>query len=250
MTKNIKERAKKGLVSYGMYINLLDPASIEMAAYAGYDYVRIDCEHMLYDNLTLTNLIRTANLLDIPVQVRVPGLDDVSRLLDFGVSAIVVPHVCSKEVAMKAVNAVKYAPLGRRGMFGNARYLDYGDIKINDHLQKVNDEVSLIVQIEDKGGLENIDEIMSLEGIDMVATGKGDLSQALGFPGQTSHPKVLEAESLVIKKALDYGKAPILLAKTPERVAELKEMGVFCFGICRDTVLLYNSIKGHIVKFK
>lgn len=250
MIKNIKETSKQGLDSYGMYINLLDPTSVEMAAYAGFDFIRIDCEHMLYDNLTLTNMIRTANLLNIPVHVRVPSLEKVTQLLDFGVTGIMVPHVSSKEAALKAVNAVKYAPLGQRGMFGNSRYLNYGDINLSNYIQKSNDEVCLIVQIEDQDGLKNIDDIMSVQGIDMVATGRGDLSQALGFTGQVSHPKVLNTENFVIKKALEYGKTPVLLAKTPERVSELKEMGVNCFMICRDTVLLYNSIKEHLTKFK
>lgn len=245
---NIKERAK-GLTSFGLYINILDPAIVEMAVLAGFDFIRIDCEHMIFDNSTLVHMIRTANLLDMPVQLRVSSLNDVSSLLDFGVSGIMVPHVDSRERAIEAVNAVKYGTLGRRGMFGNARYLKYGDMKLSNCIEAVNDEICLIVQIEDKEGLENIDDILSVDGVDMVATGKNDLSQSLGIPGQPGHPDVISAENFVIQKALEHNKIPTLLANTPERMKELKDKGVLCFVTGRDTVLLYNSLKNNISQY-
>lgn len=250
MRKNVKERAKKGLLSFGVNLALSDPVVVEMAARAGYDFVRIDCEHMLFETSVLMNMIRAARLLDMPVQVRVADLGQATALLDLGVSGLMVPHADSAETVRKAVDAVKYAPLGHRGMTGASRALNYGQYTMDEYSAWANDDVSLIVQIEDKAGLEHIDEILSVPGVDMVATGKNDLSQALGLPGQNAHPDVLAAEDLVIRKAIEHGKIPTLLVKNKRRLAELREKGVCCFTIARDESLLYDGMKGQLDRLK
>ena len=243
MRKNIKERAAAGLCSYGLNVGLSDPVIVEMAARAGYDFIRIDCEHMLFDNGTLMDMIRAARLLDLPVQLRVPDLSNASALLDLGASGLMVPHTASRQIAEQAVQATKYAPYGQRGMSGASRALNFGQYKMSDYSTWANDDVTLIVQIEDKSGLENIDDILSVPGVDMVATGTNDLSQALGIPGQNSHPDVLAAEDLVIRKALEYGKYPTLMVKSKKRIQELKEKGVRCFSLGRDETLLFSAMK-------
>lgn len=248
MRKNIKERARKGIPSFGLNLGICDPVVVEMAARAGYDFVRIDCEHMLFDNGTVIEMIRTARLLDLPLQLRVPDLANASSLLDLGASGLMVPHTSSRERALEAVKATKYAPYGERGMSGAARVLNYGELKLNDYAQWANDDVALIVQIEDKAGLDNIDDILSVEGVDMVATGKNDLSQALGVPGQNAHPDVIAAEDMVIRKAVAHGKIPTLLVKNRKRIDELKAKGVCCFTIARDETLLFDAMKGKLAE--
>lgn len=239
---NIKERAKQGLDSYGLNIALHDPSVVEMAARAGYDFVRIDCEHMLFSRDTLMEIIRTARLLGMPVQARVTDLGQASAFLDFGVSALMFPHVSSAEKARTIVKAMKYAPLGERGMTTSARVLNFGEVKLSDYAAVANERVSIIIQIEDLNGIRNIDEILSVEGIDMVATGRNDLAQALGFPGQNTHPEVLATEEKIIRKAIDYGKMPTLLVKNKARIEKLRELGVHCFTVARDDLLLYKSL--------
>ena len=84
----------------------------------------------------------------------------------------------------------------------------------------------------------------------MVGSGRGDLAQSLGLVGQPSHPKVMEAEEYIVKKALEHGKLPNVLVNTPERVVELKKLGVLCFTIARDTALIYAAMKKHVASFK
>lgn len=223
---------------------------IEMAHCAGYDFVRIDCEHILYDNATLVNMLRTARLLGMPCQVRVDGLDRVTALLSLEASAIMVPHVESREAAVEAVNLVKYAPIGERGMDAGARLIRYGGMKRSEYIQRANQVTDLIVQIESKKAIKHIDEILSLEGIDMVATGKADLSQSLGVPGQKDHPDVLKAEEFIVKKALEHGKYPTLVADSRERVEELMAMGVRCFLIGKDEPLAYKAIANKLQQIK
>ena len=247
---NIRKRAVEGLDSYGLNIALHDPSIIEMAARAGYDFVRVDCEHMLFGFDGLMEMIRTARLLGMPIQVRVTTLAQASALLDFGVTALMLPHVSSAEKAEEIVRAIKYAPLGERGMTSSSRALNFGEQKLSEYSRTANDEVSVIVQIEDKGGLENIDEILSVPGVDMVATGRNDLAQALGVPGQNTQPDVLAAEDMVIAKAVEHGKIPTLLVKNRARIEQLREKGVHCFSIARDDLLLYKSLGSTLAEMK
>lgn len=249
MGKNIKKRAADGQVSLGLYVATTDPAIVEMAAYAGFDFIRIDCEHMLFDKSVVADMIRTANNIDLPVFVRVSSLDDITGLLDFGASGLIVPGVSSKEDALRAVGLTKYAPLGERGMSTCGRCLKYGHIAQKDYLSEANEQVSLIVQLETKEALANIDDILSVAGIDMVATGKSDLAQSLGVIGQPNHPQVVEAENIVVTKALEYGKIPTLMGDTPEKVAELIKRGVLCVTVGYDTKLILKALKDYMGKF-
>lgn len=250
MKENLKKKILEGKSCFGMYVSLTDPSIIEMAALAGYDFVRIDWEHSMMNQETIFNMIRVANLVSLPVFVRVSSLDGATRLLDAGVTGIMVPHVSSREKAIEAVNEIKYAPLGGRGMYGSAPALEFGNIKLGEFCKYANDEVFIVAQIEDKEGVENIDEILSVEGIDMVATGKNDLSQSYGHPGEPTHPEVLAAEARVIQKGLEYGKIPTLLCNSKARVEELEKMGAHCFMTGRDVVFLFNGMKKAMETYK
>lgn len=235
---------------YGLTLSLCDPATVEMAARAGYGFVRIDWEHMMFDSGTVNHMVRIARLLGIPIHVRVSSLINVTALLDLGVDAIMVPKVSNRRVAEEAVQVVKYAQLGERGMNSAARALDFGKTRFADYRKQANEIVKLIVQIEDAEGLENADEIMCLPGVDMVATGKMDISQALGVPGDTANSKVIQAEESVIRKAVHYGKMPIIKATSQQRVKELMAMGVNWFHIGRDESLLNGAIRQLIESLK
>lgn len=112
--KNICQRAREGVDSYGLNISLYDPVIIEIAARAGYDFVRLDCEHMLFGLNQVAEMVRTAKLLGIPIQARVTNLSHASALLDCGVSAVMLPHVSNAQKALDAVQALKFAPLGEQ----------------------------------------------------------------------------------------------------------------------------------------
>ncbi len=227
-----------------------DCAVIELAAYCGFDFVRIDLEHSLVDNFALANLIRTASLLELPVQVRIAYLGEVTRILDCGVNGIVVPDVTDSDTAKQAVELCKFAPIGKRGMYPKGRGLRFGLDDFGAYYEQANQKTDLIVQIEDKKAIDNIDEILSVDGIDMVASGKADLSQSLGVPTQCSHKRVLEAEDYIVKKALAYKKKPVIMASTRERVDQLAEMGVENIIIGPDTSLLCQSFKDVLQNLK
>ncbi len=250
MTEALREKIKNGEEYYGLYISIGNPASIELAALAGYDFVRLDLEHDLLSLAEVRELIRTATSVQLPVFVRVPSLDNVCALLDTGASGIIAPMINNREAAIKAINEVKYAPLGLRGMAGSQRCTKYGNIKLTDYRVSANEDILLCVQIETKEGVENIDDILSLEGIDMVSSGKNDLSQSYGLPGQNNHPVVLEAENKVLAGAIAHGKQPVLLVSSEKRKNELAAKGVRGFMLGRDTQLLRDAMKANLAAYR
>lgn len=243
MKKNLKIEAKENRNTFGLYITIPDPTVIEMAAEAGFDFVRIDLEHFLVDPETVLRMISTANLLSLSVHVRVGSISEITRVLEAGADGVIVPHISTKEAALEAVNAVKFYPLGERGMYNGYRCLRYGGIPLSEYMEKANDSVLLTVQIEDKAGLSHIDEILSIPGIDMVSSGKSDLSQSLGLLGQSNHPAVLEAEELIAERAAVHQVYPSLLVGNESRMKRLIEKGVHSFTIGRDRNLLMQGMK-------
>lgn len=248
--KRIRSRAGNGLMSYGLSMLLPCPSVVEMAALYGYDFIRIDCEHALLSYPEIRELMAAARLLGIPCQIRTSDLTNITALLGQEPAGIMIPHVESREEALIAVNCCKFAPCGRRGMDGSVRHMRCGGMKREEYMEYANRTMDVIVQIESREGLFHIDEILSVEGIDMVATGRADLSQELGVPGKKNHPDVIEAENRIIRKALEYGKIPTIAADSEARIAELAAMGVRCFLIGKDETLLSGAIKENLEKIR
>lgn len=241
--KNIREESANGRNNYGIYITLSDPTVVEMAAAAGYDFARIDCEHYLFNSETLLSMISLANLVSLPVFVRVSSLNEITKVLEAGADGVIVPHVSTRDDAINAVKMTKFFPLGERGMYNGYRCTRYGQIDAQGYVKGANENVLLTIQIEDKEGVSNIDEILSVPGIDMVSSGKADLSQSLGYLGQSNHPEVLKAEEQIVKKALEYKVQPSLLVGNEDRCRYLQELGVHSFTIARDRNLLISNMK-------
>lgn len=235
----------------GLYVTLCDPSVAEMAKRAEFDFIRIDYEHTLFDYTDMAELVRTATLLDMPVQVRVSNLYDITKLLDFGVTGIVVPDVNTVEQARQAVKATKFYPIGVRGMFPIGRCVKMaGCSSFSEYLKIANDLVTLTVQVEDIGAAACIDEIASMEGVDMLASGKADISQSAGVPGQTDHPRVKEMEELIIKKALEHGKQPVVLVGDGNRIKKLVAMGEKIFMVGIDNEIIFRAFKDVVFNLK
>ena len=125
--------------------------------------------------------------------VRTPGFDPafILRLLDMGVQGIQVPHVSDAATARPAVQAVRYPPLGDRGMAAGSRAAEFGNIPLVEHMAQSNREVLLACVTEDMAAVERIDEIAAVEGVDRPAVGPSDLSRSLGVSGQSDHPRLV-----------------------------------------------------------
>ncbi len=240
---NAKLKENPGKPILGLYIMAKDPTLIEFAKMAGYDFIRIDYEHILFSAAELREIIRTANLVGLMVQIRIPNMGEITKLLDMGVDSIVVTDVDTVEKAKEAIDAVKYWPLGHRGMYPVGRCV-WGK-KWSEYLENGNKEVSLGIQIENVAAKPILDEIISLEGIDMISSGKQDISESAGIPGKTSDPIVLDMEEAIVKTALKYGKEPVCMATSKKRVDELMALGQKIFTVDMDYELIRKAYKDY-----
>lgn len=223
--KNIKKMIQNGEMAVGMCCQLLDPAVAEIAGLAGFDFIRIEGEHMNFDWNTVRNFVVAADGVGIPVIARVNRLDDITGLNDLGIAGYQIPHVRSAEQARDIVSRVKYAPTGVRGYARYVRGQKYGMTSFEDYKKFAEEEMLLIVQIEDQMGIDHMEEIISTEGIDVICSGKGDLSQALGMIGDLNHDAIREVENRIIMYAEKYGKKTMILGRDEKDWLDLVSHG-------------------------
>lgn len=203
MIKNrVKEKIKKGEVTYGAWIGIGHPDVAEILSTLGLDWLVFDTEHapLYFETVQkMMQAIREPNLTPI---TRVAWNDPVliKLALDIGSLGIIVPWVNNKEEAIKAVKAKLYPPKGIRGV-GPRRAARYG-ADFQEYIEVADEEILLLVQIETQEAVKNIDDILSVEGVDAFFIGPLDLSASLGYIGNWRNPKVLET----IDKILDAGK--------------------------------------------
>lgn len=183
-----------------------NPAIVEMAGLGGFDLICIDGEHSSLDRQTLENLVRAAELVNITPIVRtaINHSDEILPFLDTAVQGLLVPHVNTVERAKMAVDAVKYAPLGTRGLSGG-RVRRYDGVNPAEQIENFNRETLVMIQIEEKEAVDNLPQLLEVEGIDMFVIGPGDLSHSLGYTGQAQHPEVLRVVDECIETILAGG---------------------------------------------
>lgn len=244
---DVRQRALNRQPNYGLVMGMTDPFVLDMAYHAGFHFVRIDCEHAFYDNATLRVLFDMARNIGIAAQIRVPNLDYIDALLTLEPAGICIPDVDSVEKAREAIEKIKFPPIGKRGR-SVTRRIRLGEYTRNEFAEQGNSRLNLIIQIESREAIDHIDEILSLDGIDMVASGRSDLAESLGCPGDRDNPIVMEAEDYIIAKALEHHKLLTLSVSKKERLQELYEKGVYCFSIGRDEEIMNKALKNQVGK--
>ena len=190
--KNFKKQLANHEITFGSWITLSEPATAEILAKSGYDWLVVDMEHSALTYSQAQEIIRVITLCDTTVLVRVMdhNPDSIKKFMDMGAHGIIVPRINQASEAQKAVNAVRYPPVGTRGvgLFRAQRYsLDL------DRYKKYNDENSVvIIQIEHIDAINNIDSILKVDGVDGYIIGPYDLSASMGYPGDFDHRDVKE----------------------------------------------------------
>lgn len=246
-----RDLLKKDGPVLGLFLHFANPVIVEFAKEAGFDFVRIDNEHQMFEHREIENIARVAALLDMPCHVRVSDLSCVAKLLDCGVTGIIVPDVNTPELAVKAVDAIKMYPLGNRGQFPSGRCVKYaGCSSFGEYVEKANDIVELTIQIESISALPLLDEIISTPGVDMVAVGRTDLAQSIGKPGRTKDPEIAAFEDQVISRTLALGKLPAIGVRSPEKLRELSARGIRVFACGPDEAILLDAMKKFVKDHK
>lgn len=249
MVKNrLKERLVKGDVVVGPFLKISDPAVVEIAAYAGFDFVIIDQEHGPISTESAQHMVRAAELSGITPIIRVQTNDEstILKALDIGVKGIEVPHISNKEQALLVRNSVRFAPEGKRGVCCYVRSVHYShmakDAQLkNSYFKRMNEEMLVIGHIEGVEGIHNIDDILQEDAIDVVFIGPYDLSQSLGKTGQVDHPQVQEKMQEVIRKAKEENKIVGTFVDNKKNVKKWMDIGVRFLAYSVDVGMLYQQ---------
>lgn len=207
----VKRTLQAGGTSLGTMVFEFPSTGIaRVAAEAGAEFVIYDMEHTGWSIETIRGLIATSRAADTVPMVRVPATEYnlISRPLDVGAMGIMVPMVESAEQAKKIVASAKYPPKGKRGSAFGVAHDDYTGGDIIAKMASANDEILLIAQIETGTGIENVDAIAAVDGIDCLWIGHFDLTNFLGIPGQFTHPVYLDAVQRVLDACQKHGKTP------------------------------------------
>ena len=227
-----------------------DPAFVEAAGHAGYDFALLDMEHGPGSFQNLQNLIRAANVAGVCPVVRVPRGTDIwiDRALDVGAGAVLIPQIDTAEQARAVVSAAKFSPVGSRGTCRFVRSAAYGAIPGNEYFSKAQETV-VIIQAEGRKAVENLDEILDVPGIDVIFVGPYDLSSSLGHVGEIDHPEVTACIKEIIAKANSKGVKLGCFADTVEGGKKWRDLGVKFIGYSCDTYLFYQKAKMDVESF-
>ena len=197
--KILKNKLNNNELTIGSWITIGHPSIPEILSNSSFDWLTIDMEHNSIDNSMMQNLISVIQSKDIAALVRVSKNEEVAikHALDAGADGIIVPMVKNKDDARKAIEYAKYPPLGKRGV-GLSRAQNYG-FSFDDYKEWQANNLVVIAQIEHIDGVNNLKEIIEVEGIDAIIIGPYDLSGSLGYPGDFSKPELQMALNNVIK---------------------------------------------------
>jgi 4-hydroxy-2-oxoheptanedioate aldolase len=226
MKKNLmKEKLSRGGVAVGILFQEPAIQAAEIVGLLGFDWLLIDCEHSPMNVESAARLVMAAEIRGITPLVRVPqNLPEIIlRYMDVGAMGVMIPGAASADDVQKAVRAVKYPPEGERGLAG-IRAADYGvTAPLGEYVKVANQETMVLGLIESREGVENVEEILAVQGLDGVAIGTNDLSKSLGVPGQGNHPLVVEAVNRILAAGKKMGKpvgAGVRGGETPKQYIE------------------------------
>jgi 2-keto-3-deoxy-L-rhamnonate aldolase RhmA len=205
--RRIRSKIDRGERAFGVAVQLASPDVVEMVGYTGYDYVWIDAEHGTMGINEIGNLVRAADAAGIDAIVRVPDLTAsfIQRVLDTGATGIMAPHIRTVQDANDLVRACKFAPEGLRGACPTTRAVGHLSQDWPTDYRSANDDVLVFGLIEDPEGVENVEEIASLGGLNGIVFGPFDLAMASGLEGNIGHPDVLKMRERVVEAVRSAG---------------------------------------------
>ena len=206
----VKARLEAGEAALGLNVRLSRSGDIARIAKAtGHDFLFIDTQHSIFSLETLAQLIQAALGSGVAPLVRVRGVDDpdTALLLDNGAAGIVFPDVSTAAEARRAVELCRFAPRGRRSVAGGYPQFDFRAVPVGEATRLLDEATLVVCMIETPAGLEAIDEIAAVDGVDVLHLGSNDLMAALGKPGSFDDPVLTQAIGRVLAAARRHGKA-------------------------------------------
>ena len=246
-----KLRLQSGEAQIGLWLGLADAYCAELAANAGFDWLLIDGEHAPNDLRGMLGQLQAVAPYPSHPVIR-PVIGDtalIKQVLDIGVQTVLVPMVESADQARELVKAIHYPPHGVRGV-GSALARASRWNSIPGYLDKADEQMCLLVQIENREGLANLDAIAAVDGVDGVFIGPADLSASMGYRGNPGHPEVQAAIEDAIARIQQAGKAAGILSADQKLAKRYIELGAAFVAVGVDTTVLMRGLQSLAAAFK
>lgn len=257
MLKNpMKQLLKEGGIAVGPWMDLAEPALVEIAGYIGYDFVILEHEHAARSLSQLEQLIRAADVAQIPTIVRIKENTDslIQQVLDAGAMGVLIALTRTKEDAIKAVRAAKFPPLGVRGAEPWIRSTKFGGYGISyaEYVKEMNEQITVSALVENQEGVDNVADIASVDGLDGLYYGLWDHALELGMVDQCDKPPptLLAARDKVNEASKSQGKWVWGYVPDPADVAEQVKMGVNVLTVPHDSKMIWDCHKEWLKKVR
>ena len=234
MENKLKRMLQAKEPAIGCWLNFPSPDLAEFIGLVGFDFIVIDTEHYFFGAETILNIVRAAKMSDCTPILRVSKNDQALILgyLEAGVEGIIVPHINNQAEAEAAVRAVKYPPQGSRSVNSITRATKYGLAQSpGEFYEESNRESLVIVMVEEPEAIENLPDILRVEGIDSVFVGPEDLSASMGYLGKPGHPEVQATIKEIETQIRASGKALGRLGTTSQAANQAFEEGALYFAL-------------------
>jgi len=234
-------------IVYGTFSQSTDPSLVECVGYAGFDFVILDMEHGTGSIDHMQNLVRSAEVVNLfpIVRVKENSTTLISEALEIGAAGVQIPQIRNAEDAKRVIEYAKYKPMGMRGICPFPRAANYSAMDRYEYF-KLGDEALVIIQLEGKEAIDNIDEILEVEGYDIIFLGPYDLSHSLGIVGQIDNPLVFKKGSEIIEKCNKKGIITGIFSDTPDTIKKWMSLGVKFVSYMVDLPIFYNACRDHL----
>jgi len=249
-TNDFKRALSQGRLQIGLWSSLCSNIAAEVISESGFDWILLDTEHSpneIPDLVTQLQAIQRGTATPI---IRPAWNDAVlaKRALDIGAQSLLFPYVQNVEEAKRAVASTRYPPHGVRGVSVAARASRYG--RVQGYLTKANDEICVLVQVETRSALDQLDAIAKVDGVDGVFIGPSDLAASLGHLGKPQHGEVQKAIENAVKRLKSLGKPAGILTSNEEEARRYIEWGYLFVAVGADVGLLARNADALAKRFK
>ncbi|MGH8286721.1 MAG: aldolase/citrate lyase family protein [Steroidobacteraceae bacterium] len=245
-----KAALRKGRQQFGLWCTLPGGYVAEAIAGSGFDWLLFDTEHSPADPLTVLQPLQAVARYPVAAVVR-PASNDavlIKRLLDLGVQSLVIPYVQSAAEARAAVASTRYPPEGIRGVAALTRATRFG--RVADYAKRAHEELAVVVQVETRAALDALEDIVTVEGVDGVFVGPGDLAATLGFPGEPHHEEVKRTIEETVRRIRTCGKAAGVLATDLLFARRCMELGATFTAVGIDVGVLTRGAEELVQQFR
>jgi 2,4-dihydroxyhept-2-ene-1,7-dioic acid aldolase len=245
-----KQAIAAGQLQIGLWSSLCNAIAAEIVADSGFDWILFDSEHSPNEIPGLMAQLQ-ASARDTASAIVRPAWNDavlIKRVLDIGAQSILVPYVQDAEEARRAVAAIRYPPAGIRGVAAASRASRYG--RVTDYLKKADSEICLLVQVETRAALEQLEAIAAVDGVDGVFIGPSDLSASFGHIGNPQHAEVQKALEDGVRRLKAIGKPAGILTLSEEEARRYIGWGYTFVAVGSDIGLLARGADALAKRFK